>query len=191
MDDSSHWIEEYKINLNSYPLQAAQLGGLEVLSVADNIHAKSKGQTKEGANDPLTNADLKSHCAMEQGLKRIFPKVKIISEEDVHADCAEASHFELDPTVIDEDVHLPDELLVGADDVTVWIDPLDATQEYTGKENPTFQFKRPFLSMQLFLLNLFFCFHFQNLYFNMLRQWCVWRFVVNRSSESFTTPFHR
>lgn len=105
-----------------------------MLSVADNIHTKSKGQTKEGANDPLTNADLKSHCAMEQGLKRIFPKVKIISEEDVHADCSEASHFELDPTVIDEDVHLPDEFLVGTDDVTVWIDPLDATQEYTGKK---------------------------------------------------------
>lgn len=114
-------------------IQAAQLGGLEVLSVADNIHARSKGKTKEGANDPLTNADLKSHCTMDQGLKRLFSKVKIISEEDVHAgDCSEATHFELDPTVIDEDVHLPDDFLVSADDVTVWIDPLDATQEYTG-----------------------------------------------------------
>lgn len=116
-------------------IQAAQLGGLEVLSVADNIHAKSKGRTKEGANDPLTNADLKSHCVMERGLKRLFSKVKIISEEDLHAgDCSEASHFELDPTVIDEDVHLPDDYLVPGDDVTIWIDPLDATQEYTGNE---------------------------------------------------------
>lgn len=115
-------------------IQAAQLGGLEVLSVADNIHTESKGRTKEGANDPLTNADLKSHCVMEQGLRRLFSKVAIISEEDVHAgDCAEASHFELDPTVIDEDVHLPDDYLIPADDVTVWIDPLDATQEYTGE----------------------------------------------------------
>lgn len=116
-------------------IQAAQLGGLEVLSAADNIHTKSKGKTREGANDPLTNADLKSHCAMEQGLKRLFSKVTIISEEDVHADCTDASHFELDPTVIDEDIHLPDDYLVSADDVTVWIDPLDATQEYTGKKS--------------------------------------------------------
>ncbi|XP_031625053.1 putative inositol monophosphatase 3 [Contarinia nasturtii] len=114
-------------------IQAAQYGGLEVLSVADadNIHAKTKGRTKEGANDPLTNADLKSHCVMEQGLKRLFSTVTIISEEDVHADCSETSHFELDPTVIDEDIHLQDDFLVNADDVTIWIDPLDATQEYT------------------------------------------------------------
>lgn len=117
-------------------IQAAQLGGLEVLSVADDIHTKSKGKTKEGANDPVTNADLKSHCVMEQGLKRLFSKVTIISEEDLHAkDCSEAGHFELDPTVIDEDVHLPDEYSIPADDVTIWIDPLDATQEYTGKIN--------------------------------------------------------
>lgn len=115
-------------------IQAAQLGGLEVLSVADNIHAKSKGKTKEGANDPLTNADLRSHCVMEQGLKRLFPKVAIISEEDAHAGCSDGGHFEIDPTFIEEDAHLPDDYLVAADDVTVWIDPLDATQEYTGND---------------------------------------------------------
>lgn len=116
-------------------IQAAQLGGLEVLSVADNIHAKTKGRTKEGANDPVTNADLKSHCIMDQGLRRLFPKVTIISEEDMHAGvCSESSHFGLDPTVIDEDVQLPDDFLIAPDDITVWIDPLDATQEYTGKK---------------------------------------------------------
>lgn len=115
-------------------IQAAQIGGLEVLSVTENIHVRSKGRTNEGANDPVTNADLKSHCAMEQGLKRLFSKVTIISEEDMHAGkCTDPSHFELDPTVIDEDVHLPDDYLVSTDDVTIWIDPLDATQEYTGK----------------------------------------------------------
>lgn len=112
-------------------IQAAQLGGLEVLSVTEDIQAKSKGKTKEGANDPVTNADLKSHCVMEQGLKRLFSKVAIISEEDVK-DCTETGHFELDPTVIDENVPLP-EYVIPADDVTIWIDPLDATQEYTGE----------------------------------------------------------
>lgn len=112
-------------------IQAAQLGGLEVLYASNDIQAKSKGRTKEGANDPVTNADLRSHCAMERGLKRLFPKVTVISEE--LADCSESNHIELDPTVIEEDIYLPDDHLVNAGDVTVWIDPLDATQEYTGK----------------------------------------------------------
>lgn len=112
-------------------IQAAQLGGLEVLYASNDIQAKSKGRTKEGANDPVTNADLRSHCVMEQGMQRLFPKVTVISEEQVR--CPEPSHMELDPTVIDEDIHLPDNHYVSAGDVTVWIDPLDATQEYTGK----------------------------------------------------------
>lgn len=112
-------------------IQAAQLGGLEVKYASTDIHTKSKGQTKEGANDPVTNADLLSHCVMEHGLKRLFPKVTIISEE--RAQCTESNHIELDPTVIDENIHLPDDYMVNADDITIWIDPLDATQEYTGK----------------------------------------------------------
>lgn len=115
-------------------IQAAQMGGLEVVAVSKNIQPKSKGKTLEGANDPVTNADLRSHCVMEQGLKRLFSKITIVSEEDAVAkDCPDVNHFELDPTVIDEDIQLADDYLVHADDVTVWIDPLDATQEYTGE----------------------------------------------------------
>lgn len=115
-------------------IQAAQMGGAEVLAVSHDIQAKSKGKTLEGANDPVTNADLRSHCVMEHGLKRLFSKVTIVSEEDALAkDCPDVNHFELDPTVIDEDIQLADDFLVHAEDVTVWIDPLDATQEYTGE----------------------------------------------------------
>lgn len=115
-------------------IQAARLGGLEVVAASTDIRTKSKGKTLEGANDPLTNADLRSHCAMDYGLKRLFPKVKIISEEDaVNKQCPDVNSFELDPTVLDENVQLSDEHLVPNEDVTIWIDPLDATQEYTGK----------------------------------------------------------
>lgn len=115
-------------------IQAAQMGGVEVLAVSHDIQAKSKGKTLEGADDQVTNADLRSHCVMKQGLKRLFSKVTVVSEEDEHAKkCPDVNHFELDPTVIDEDIQLADDYLVHADDVTVWIDPLDATQEYTGK----------------------------------------------------------
>lgn len=114
-------------------IQAAKLGGLEVVAASTDIQAKSKGKTREGANDPVTNADLRSHCAMEYGLKRLFPKVRIISEEDAtNKQCPDVNSFELDPTVLDEDVQLSDDNLVSNEDVTIWIDPLDATQEYTG-----------------------------------------------------------
>lgn len=115
-------------------IQAAQKGGFEVLTVSHNvdIHAKSKGKTFEGANDPITDADLKSHCVMQQGLHRIFPKLKIISEEDTaKKKCPDVNLFDLDPTVLYDTAIVPDEN-VNINDVTVWIDPLDATQEYTG-----------------------------------------------------------
>lgn len=116
-------------------IQAAIVGGSEVLAVSKEIdlHKKSKGQTKEGADDPVTDADLRSHCAMQYGLQRIFPKLTIVSEEDAtETKCPSVNAIELDPTVLHNSITLPDEN-VNIDDITVWIDPLDATQEYTGK----------------------------------------------------------
>ena len=116
-------------------IQAAIAGGTEVRAVSNklDIHTASKGKTKEGANDPVTDADLQSHCAMQQGLHRIFPNLNIISEEDSSlVKCPELNSFDLDPTVLHDSVVVPDET-VHINDITVWIDPLDATQEYTGK----------------------------------------------------------
>lgn len=84
----------------------------------------------------MTEADFRSHCVMVQGLKRFFPRLNIYSEEDGGAHkCPEHKHFDLDPTVIEEsvDANLPHDELIDAEHVTVWIDPLDATQEYTEK----------------------------------------------------------
>lgn len=126
-------------------IQAAQLGGNEVVDVSKKsaVQAASKGKTKEGANDPVTNADLRSHCVMQSGLQRIFPRLRIISEEDettlvtetAGGNKCEATEgrpaFDLDPTVLHLDVTVDESVPV--EDVTVWIDPLDATQEFTGK----------------------------------------------------------
>lgn len=131
-------------------IQAAQLGGAEVVDVSkkSDLQATSKGKTKEGANDPVTNADLRSHCVMQSGLQRIFPRLQIISEEDEtvvgtegNVNKCEATEgrpaFDLDPTVLHLDVTVDESVAV--DDVTVWIDPLDATQEFTGIINILFQ----------------------------------------------------
>ncbi|XP_058814068.1 putative inositol monophosphatase 3 isoform X2 [Topomyia yanbarensis] len=114
-------------------IQAAQRGGFEVVEVSKSadFRVQSKGKTKEGANDPVTDADFRSHCVMADGLHRIFPKLKIVSEEDGQKRmCPDVKFFDLDPTVIHENSNVPDDI-VDINDVTVWIDPLDATQEYT------------------------------------------------------------
>lgn len=123
-------------------INAAQKGGIEIVSVSkqSDVHKQSKGKTKEGADDPITEADTRSDCIMSYGLNRIFPKLQIISEEsdnnnkNHHSKCPNIIHFDLDPTVLHENAIIPDEI-VDVNDIKVWIDPLDATQEYTGKTN--------------------------------------------------------
>ncbi|KAJ1529651.1 hypothetical protein ONE63_006414 [Megalurothrips usitatus] len=113
-------------------IEVAEKGGKEVSYVRSlpDINVKSKGKTKEGANDPVTNADKRSHCVMYYGLTQAFPKVKIISEEEKSSDCNPVQLVELDPRGLDGQADPGDEF-VPVDDVTVWIDPLDATQEFT------------------------------------------------------------
>uniref|UniRef100_A0A1L8DM98 Putative inositol monophosphatase 3 n=1 Tax=Nyssomyia neivai TaxID=330878 RepID=A0A1L8DM98_9DIPT len=116
-------------------IQAAEKGGIEVVTVSTHadFHVKSKGKTEEGANNPVTEADFKSHCVMQFGLHHIFPRLRIISEEDSSKmSCPDVKLFDLDPTVLRESLTIPDET-VDIEDITVWIDPLDATQEYTEK----------------------------------------------------------
>lgn len=114
-------------------IQAAQRGGLEIVNVAHSrdLQQKSKGKTLEGVDDPYTQADSRSHCIMKGGMHRIFPKLNIISEEDTET-CSDMAIFELDPTVLHESANTPDEL-IDVKDITVWIDPLDATKEFTEK----------------------------------------------------------
>ncbi|GBP16112.1 Putative inositol monophosphatase 3, partial [Eumeta japonica] len=93
-----------------------------------DLKEKSKGKTDEGANDPFTDADARS-LRYETRFAHLS-RVSIFSEEDKES-CAEANTFDLDPTVLHESAEIPDEL-VNRKDVTIWIDPLDATQEFTG-----------------------------------------------------------
>ncbi|XP_026463108.1 putative inositol monophosphatase 3 [Ctenocephalides felis] len=115
-------------------VEAAVNGGKEVVLISEtkNLDLKSKGKTREGANDPVTNADLRSHCVMYYGLNKMFPNIKIISEEKVsEAECPVKKPLELDSTLLHSDVHKLLDENVNTEDITVWIDPLDATQEFT------------------------------------------------------------
>uniref|UniRef100_A0A5F9C5H8 Golgi-resident adenosine 3',5'-bisphosphate 3'-phosphatase n=1 Tax=Oryctolagus cuniculus TaxID=9986 RepID=A0A5F9C5H8_RABIT len=111
---------------------AAMRGGDEVRRVRESnvLHEKSKGKTREGAEDKMTSGDVLSNRKMFYLLKTAFPSVQINTEEHVDA---------TDQEVILWDRKIPEDILkeittskeVPAESVTVWIDPLDATQEYT------------------------------------------------------------
>ncbi|XP_058503869.1 inositol monophosphatase 3 [Solea solea] len=118
-------------DLLAVSVEAAVLGGKEVKKVrSDNsLQEQSKGKTKEGANDPLTLGDLQSHRKMYNLIHNTFPDVTVYSEEHDSVVDKEATWSRNLPADILERIEKGKE--VPADSVTVWIDPLDATQEYT------------------------------------------------------------
>lgn len=126
------------VNLKSLlkaSIMAAERGGKKVLEGKDHkLNIESKGKTMEGANDPVTDVDYASHCSMYYGLKNTFTKVHIVSEEHNKGDlsCENQPPFDIDAVIPDHRIiELMNDELVFGKDVTVWIDPLDATQEYT------------------------------------------------------------
>ncbi|XP_073977809.1 putative inositol monophosphatase 3 [Rhodnius prolixus] len=125
-----------KINLRRLLLasiEAAERGGLEVIKVSkeSNINEEIKGKTKEGVKIPVTEADYRSHCVMYYGITKLFPSISVISEEkEGEKDCKNLVPLDIEPRG-NLGIHgLPD-VEVEASEITVWIDPLDATQEYT------------------------------------------------------------
>lgn len=118
-------------DLLALSVEAAVLGGKEVKRVRDenSLQEKSKGKTREGANDPLTMGDVESHRKMYNLITNTFPEITVNSEE--HDNVVDKSL--LWSRVVPKDIaeKITGQSEVPAESVTVWIDPLDATQEYT------------------------------------------------------------
>ncbi|KAM8838520.1 inositol monophosphatase 3 [Synchiropus picturatus] len=112
-------------------VEAAVLGGREVKKVREEnvLMEKSKGKTKEGASELLTLGDLRSHRRMFNLLRNTFPDVLVHSEEHDNTVDKDATWSRDIPADILDKVNGRKE--VPAESITVWIDPLDATQEYT------------------------------------------------------------
>lgn len=111
----------------------AERGGDKVREVkkANNLNEESKGETKEGANDPLTLGDRMSHQAITASFAMTFPGVPMISEEkDGKLLGIDIKPAPTENEEVSKYVKGPDEV-VESKDVTIWVDPLDATQEYT------------------------------------------------------------
>ncbi len=121
--------------LLSVSIQAAKRGGQEVKRIREqaDIGEKSKGKTREGANNPVTDGDLLSHRAMYYGILKAFPGMSVISEEHdpQPIDMTLIPEVSKSDKEVDRIIRSGDDLVVPVADVDVWIDPLDATQEYT------------------------------------------------------------
>lgn len=98
-----------------------------------NTQEESKGQTLEGANNPVTQGDMLSHRAMFYGFKKEFPKLNVVSEEHDHGDVdlSGVKSPDISGINLNDRLHNKDDEMVSAGNLLVWIDPLDATQEYT------------------------------------------------------------
>lgn len=91
---------------------------------------KIKGKTKEGADELLTKGDLESHRIIRHGFSKAFPQLKVISEEHDATSPVDTDYQTSLDTLPTIELFQPADI-VPVSDVTIWIDPLDATQEYT------------------------------------------------------------
>ena len=85
-------------------------------------------------NDPVTEGDLLSHREMYFSLKNTWPQLSIVSEEkDNNMASNVAKITKLDSQNVDEHLNGNSDVTADEKDVLVWIDPLDATKEYSEK----------------------------------------------------------
>ena len=102
-----------------------------LIFLQSEIGEKSKGKTAEGANNPVTDGDMISHRIMYYGLLKGFPNLNVISEED-DPEAIDMNKVQVplkSDASVDAIISAGDDVLVPIDEVDVWIDPLDATQE--------------------------------------------------------------
>lgn len=137
-------------DLLAHCIVALRVAGKEVvnLSLAHNdklANVGSKGKTKEGADDIVTGVDLKSHKIILNTIKDSYRRLNVVSEED--------NTHEFDDKSAEDDIlpmgrkyfaqllrdqlheiedHFPSRgSLIAQHETLVWIDPLDATKEYS------------------------------------------------------------
>lgn len=88
---------------------------------------------KKKDNSVVTKADLKSHTIIVHTLSHKYPDLKINSEENSATDL-DGDAFDLDyyMSVCDKYKKSETDLIANMEEINVWVDPLDATQEYSG-----------------------------------------------------------
>ena len=131
----SIWTKEETVKISellSASVDLARQAGQQVVKIRDSsgvdFDQMSKGKTKEGKDEFVTAGDYKSHETITSGLRAGWPNLKYQSEETdnviIKSKVPNKHNAEVEK-VKNRDEEVP------LSEVTVWIDPLDATQEYT------------------------------------------------------------
>ncbi len=120
-------------------LAATQAAGAEVVAVAASQRLGTRLKQGDQSSGPVTSADLRSDEVLVSRLRSAFPSVRLVSEEENErqktstgaARERSASRASL-PSAGERilGVALP-RMEVAASSVRVWLDPLDATKEFT------------------------------------------------------------
>lgn len=124
----------YKISeVLSAAIFLTELAGTRVREIreSDKLDEQSKGQTAEGVNDPLTMGDLESHRLLVKGFMKAFPNLNLVSEEHEKESVEGVSPPPMTNPEVTRLINGGREDIIPAEDITVWVDPLDATKEYT------------------------------------------------------------
>lgn len=109
-------------------IKAAQNGGVEVVS-ATNLSIETRNKTtRKGALYETIDADVNSYCAMLDTISASFPKIQIISRGD-DTDCVERRNSST-PQRLPLNGNQELEEYARIEDVAIWIEPLDAPEEY-------------------------------------------------------------
>ena len=116
-------------------IELTERGGEIVRNVRrGKLQKEIKGKTSVGSDDYVTQGDHQSHTAIVAGLRAKWPNLNFVSEEhDKVTEIGKApSGHNKEVEAIASNDYVP------IDDLVVWIDPLDATQEYTeGEQDPS------------------------------------------------------
>lgn len=121
-------------------IDLSERGGEEVRAVrrgGSSIGQEVKGKTSVHTKDYVTQGDKRSHEAIVAGLRARWANLKYVSEERVPVDSTSVACPSIQNPEVIEVLRVVDDPPIPLEDVLVWIDPLDATQEYTeGGERP-------------------------------------------------------
>ena len=130
-----HALTREKVSIGkllSAAIDLAERAGKVVAEVrtSDGLGEEVKGETVEGAKEYVTKGDMASHRAIVKGLVKAFPGITYVSEEHEKETEFDVSFPNVDRKEVME-ISMQDDVELSR--VAVWIDPLDATQEYTEK----------------------------------------------------------
>lgn len=109
-------------------VQLTQVAGERIVAIHRDgqLEQSSKGSLQNNVDNPLTKADMESHRILVSHLEAAFPGVAVVSEEHDGALPRPTHPLQL-RSLWDR---LPAQF-VDPKDVHVWVDPLDATKEFT------------------------------------------------------------